>query len=96
MRSPTVVSRPIRGVHVLHQRDVGGGAAHVEGEEVSEAGLLGDPGRAGDAAGRAGQQHVHRVVGRGRRAEPGRRRCAGSYSRPATPPSRSCASRLAT
>ena len=71
---------------VLDEGDVGGGAAHVEGDQVAVAALLGDPHRAGDAAGRAGQQHGDR----GATAPPrtaGRRRCAGWPARPATPPS---------
>ena len=52
------------GLEVLHEGDIGRGPAHVEGEEVAEASLLGHPGRAGDAAGRSGQQQADRVVRR--------------------------------
>ena len=44
----------------LDERDICGGAPHVEGDEVGEPALLGDPHRACDATGRAGQQHRHR------------------------------------
>ena len=64
MRSPTLVSRPIRGLRSWTSADVGGGAAHVEGDQVAVAALLGDPHRAGDAAGRAGQQHGDRGADR--------------------------------
>ena len=66
---------------VLHQGDVGGGAAHVEGDQVAVAALLGDPHRAGDPAGRAGQQHGDRGARSPRRPTAGRRRCAGSPAR---------------
>ena len=58
--SPTRVSRRSLRLAVLDQRDVGRGAAHVEGQQVREARLLGDPERAGDAAGRPGHQQVDR------------------------------------
>ncbi len=41
---------------ILDQRHVGRGAADVERQDVLEAGILGDPHRAGDAAGRPGHQ----------------------------------------
>ena len=39
-------------------RHIGGGAAHVEADDVVEAGLLRGPGHADDAAGRAGHDRV--------------------------------------
>ncbi len=48
---------------VEDERDVGGRAAHVEGEEVGVPGLLGEPHRTGHAAGRPRQQQRHRVLG---------------------------------
>ena len=52
---------PDRRLAVLAQRDVGRRAAHVEGQDVVEPRLAGDVERAGDAAGRAGQDPVDRV-----------------------------------
>ena len=58
------------GGEVLHQRDVGRRAAHVEGEEVAEPGLLGRPRGTRHAARGAGEQQVDGVVGgRARRGQ---------------------------
>ena len=48
-----------RGLAVLDQRHVAGGAAHVEGDDVLEAGHAAGIGAGGDAAGRAGQHGGH-------------------------------------
>ena len=47
----------------LQQRDVGRGAAHVEGDEVGQTGRAADGLRADHAGGRAGQHGAHRHVG---------------------------------
>src|SRR5690606_18265603 len=54
------------GREPLDQGDVSGGAAHVEGQDVGVAGLLGDPGRAGDTTRGPGQQERDGAVGRDR------------------------------
>ena len=45
---------------ILDQRDIGGGAAHVQRQDVGKVGALGDPHCAGDTAGRARHQQVNR------------------------------------
>jgi hypothetical protein len=61
-----------RRLAVLAERDVGGGAAHVEREDVVEAGLAGDEQRPCDTAGWSGQNAVDRVARRlARRHQPG-------------------------
>ena len=50
---------------VLDQRDVAGGAAHVEGDDVLEAGHAARIGAGGDAAGRAREHRGHRLARRG-------------------------------
>ncbi len=49
---------------VLDHRDVGGGAADVDGDDVVLAAILAGPAAADDAAGRAGQQQADRQLGR--------------------------------
>ena len=64
---PEVADRGLaadRRLAVLAQGDVGRRAAHVEGEDVVEAGLARDEERAGDAAGRPGEHAVDRVARR--------------------------------
>ena len=51
---------------VLDQRDVAGGAAHVEGDDVLEAGHAAGIGAGGDAAGRPRQHRGHRLARGGR------------------------------
>ena len=53
---PSILPRlAIERLAVLDQRHVAGGAAHVEGDDVLEAGHAAGIGAGGDAAGRAGQ-----------------------------------------
>ncbi len=62
---PEVADRglaPNRRLAVLAERDVGRGAAHVEGEDVLEARLAGDVERAGDATRGTGEDPVDRVA----------------------------------
>jgi hypothetical protein len=47
---------------LLHQRDVGGRATHVEGQEITEAGLLSEPDSARHPAGGPAHQHLHRIL----------------------------------
>ena len=52
---------------IADERDVGRGAADVDGQQVRKSGLQRDPERAGDAARGTRHQEVHRVIlGRGR------------------------------
>ena len=61
---------------VDHQRGVEAGATHVDGDQVRFAGDGGEPGGADHAAGRAGQDQVHRLVLGQRR---GHRATAGAH-----------------
>ena len=65
-----------RGLAVLDQRHVAGGAAHVEGDEVLETGHPARIGAGGDAAGRAGQHGGHCLARGARRTSPCRRSTA--------------------
>ena len=56
---------PLARHAVEDQRDIGGGAAHVEREQILVAGLPGNPERTGDAAGGAAHQYVDRRVSAG-------------------------------
>src|SRR5699024_3506442 len=47
---------------VLYEGDIGRSAAHVEREEVGEAGLLGDSNRTGHSTGRPRHQHRHGIL----------------------------------
>ena len=74
---PIEVSRPIVGSPSLAERDIGRGAAHVEGEDVLEAGFARDVERAGDAPRGPREDPVDRVPHRLDGRHQARRRSGG-------------------
>ena len=54
------------GNFIFDQGNVGGGAAHVEGDDAVEAAGAGGGGRADDASGRTGEDGAHGFAGGGR------------------------------
>ena len=46
---------------IFDERHIGGGAADIQREDIVQPRILGDPQRAGDAAGRAGHEERDRL-----------------------------------